>query len=118
MRIMGWNIRGFGRRGRRTQLRDYLRKESIDVICLQETIKQSFTDQELKSIEPGETFHWSWVSASGHSGGLLLGFRDSVFEVGSIDQCKFFISVVVLHRSSKVIFEFIGVYGPADHSRA
>jgi hypothetical protein len=24
----------------------------------------------------------------------------------------------VLHRSSKVIFEFIGVYGPADHSRA
>jgi exonuclease III len=118
MRIMGWNMRGFGWRGRRTQLRDYLRKENIDVICLQETIKQSFTDQELKSIEPGETFHWSWVSASGHSGGLLLGFRDSVFEVGSIDQGKFFISAVVLHRSSKVIFEFIGVYGPADHSRA
>jgi hypothetical protein len=58
------------------------------------------------------------VSASGHSGGLLLGFRDSVFEVGSIDQGKFFISAVVLQRSSKVIFEYIGVYGPADHSRA
>jgi hypothetical protein len=51
-----------------------MRKENIDVICLQETIKQSFTDQELKSIEPGETFHWSWVPASG---GLLLGFRDT-----------------------------------------
>jgi hypothetical protein len=34
-----------------------MRRESIDVICLQETIKQSFTDQELKSTEPGETFH-------------------------------------------------------------
>jgi endonuclease/exonuclease/phosphatase (EEP) superfamily protein YafD len=41
-----------------------------------------------------------------------------MFEVGSIDQGKFFISTVVLHRSSKVIFEYIGVYGPADHSRA
>jgi exonuclease III len=52
-------MRGFGQRGRKTQLKDYLRKESIDVICLQETIKQSFTDQELKSIVLGETFHWS-----------------------------------------------------------
>jgi hypothetical protein len=25
---------------------------------------------------------------------------------------------VVLHRASKVIFEFVGVYGPADHARA
>jgi exonuclease III len=57
MRVMGWNIRGFGRRGRRSQLKDYMRKENIDVICLQETIKQSFTNQELKSIEPGEPFH-------------------------------------------------------------
>jgi exonuclease III len=118
MRVMGWNIRGFGRRGRRTQLKDYMRKENIDVICLPKTIKQSFTDQELKSIEPGEPFHWSWVPASGHSGGLLLGFRDSMFEVGSIDQGQFFISAVVLHRASKVIFEYVGVYGPADHARA
>jgi hypothetical protein len=95
-----------------------MRKENIAVICLQETIKQAFTDQELKSIEPGETSHWSWVSASRHSGGLLLGFRDSMFEVGSIDQGQFFISAVVLHRTSKFIFEYIGVYGPADHARA
>jgi hypothetical protein len=84
---------------------------------MQETIKASFTDQELKSLEPGEAFHWSWVAASGYSGGLLLGFKDSMFEVGSIDQGQFFISAVVLHRSSKFFFEFIGVYGPAKHAR-
>jgi exonuclease III len=95
-----------------------MRKKNIDVIFLQETIKQSFTNQELRSIEPGETFHWSWVSASGHSGGLLLGFRDSMFEVGLIEQGQFFNSAVVLHRASKVIFEYVGVYGPAEHSRA
>jgi hypothetical protein len=41
-----------------------------------------------------------------------------MFEVGSIDQGQFFISAVVLHRASKVIFEYVGVYGPTDHSRA
>jgi hypothetical protein len=46
-----------------------------------------------------------------------LGFKDSVFEVGSTDQGQFFINAVVLHRSSKFNFEFIGVYGPADHVR-
>jgi hypothetical protein len=33
---MGWNIGGFGRHGRRTQFKDYMRKENIDVIFLQD----------------------------------------------------------------------------------
>jgi hypothetical protein len=41
-----------------------------------------------------------------------------MFEVGSIDQGQFSISALVLHWASKVIFEYIGVYGPADHARA
>jgi exonuclease III len=115
---MNWNFRGFGRR---TQLKDYLRKEKIDIICLQETIKTEFTDQELRSIEPGETFHWNWVPAVGHSGGLLLGvkdFKDSLFEVGSINSGQFFISALVYHREAKFKFEIIGMYGHADHARS
>jgi exonuclease III len=52
MRMLGWNIRGFGRCGCCSQLKDYIRKEKIDVVCLQEMIKASFTDQELKSLDP------------------------------------------------------------------
>jgi hypothetical protein len=59
----------------------------------------------------------SWVSASGHSGGMLLGIKDSMFEVGVIDQGKFFISALVYHRVEKFKFEFIGIYSLADHSR-
>jgi exonuclease III len=50
MRAMFWNIRGFGVRGRRTMLKDYLRKHRIDIVCLQETIKQDFMDHELRSL--------------------------------------------------------------------
>jgi hypothetical protein len=53
----------------------------------------------------------------GHSGRLLLGVKDSIFEVGSIDSGQFFISALVYHREAKFKFEIIGVYGPADHAR-
>jgi exonuclease III len=37
-----WNIRGFGIEGRRRQLKEYLRQENVDIVGLQETIKQNF----------------------------------------------------------------------------
>lgn len=85
---------------------------------LQETIKQDFALQELESLEFGDKFFWSWLPAVGHSGGMLLAFRDSMFEVRSMEKGNFFLSASVVHRVSSFIFQFIGVYGPADHSRS
>jgi exonuclease III len=79
-----WNIRGFGRRGHRTLLKDYLQLHKIDIAVLQETIKQDFTDAELRSLEIGDKFVWCWLPANGHSEGLLIGCRDSMFEVGAV----------------------------------
>jgi exonuclease III len=113
MRIVGWNIHGFGRK---TQIKELARKEAVDVLFLQETIRQDFTDQELRSLVNGEVFHWQWRSAVGHSGGMLLGLRDDMFEVGGVDQGRFFLSATVMHRNARFKFELIGVYGPADHA--
>lgn len=104
MRAHIWNIRGFGRRGRRRQLSDFLQRNKIDVIFLQETIKQDFALQELESLEFGDKFFWSWLPTVGHSGGMLLGFRDSMFEVGSMEKGNFFLSASVVHRVSSFIF--------------
>jgi exonuclease III len=42
-----WNIRGFGVEGRRRQLKEYLRQENVDIVGLQETIKQNFLLEDL-----------------------------------------------------------------------
>lgn len=99
-------------------LKDYLWTFSIDDVCLQETIKQDFTDLELRSLECGDKFFWSWLPASSHSGGLLIGVRDNLFEVGNVDSGQFFISLSVIHRPSTRTFELIDIYGPADHSKS
>ncbi|XP_071683729.1 uncharacterized protein [Lolium perenne] len=81
-------------------------------------MRQDFTDQELRNLVEGEQFVWHWTPANGRSGGMLMGIRDSLFEVGALAQGEFFLSAKLYHRPTKFKCEFIGVYGPADHSRS
>jgi exonuclease III len=100
MRCLFWNIRGFGWRGHRTILKEYLSLHKIDMVFLQETVKQEFTDTGLRSLEVGEKFFWWWLPANGHSGGMLTRVRDSIFEVGRMDKGQHFLSLSVLHQTS------------------
>jgi endonuclease/exonuclease/phosphatase family metal-dependent hydrolase len=95
-----------------------LRKYKVDIIFLQETIRQEFTLQELEGFEFGDKFFWTWLPTVGQSGGMLLGLRDSTFEVVSTDQGVFFLSATIFHKSTRLIFDFIGVYGRAYHGRS
>jgi hypothetical protein len=118
MKVFISNIRGFGRRGRRNQLKYFCRINKVDIIFLQETIQQDFSLAELDSLEVGDKFLWAWLPANGHSGGLLVGFRDSVFEIGSTFKGSFLVATQVCVKASRFLFEFVGVYGLADHSHS
>jgi hypothetical protein len=100
MKSLLYNIRGFGQQGRRTQLKDFMREHRFDVMGLQETIKQDFSTAELRSLECGHPFIWNWVPAEGHSGGLLLGFREESFEVGEWSKGTFLISAVLFSAAT------------------
>ena len=117
MHCLFLNIRGFGVPGRQTLIKELLRTKRIDVVCLQETIKREFSDPELRGMEVGEKFFWSWLPACGYSGGMLMGVRDNMFEVGSLDMGSNFISLEVLHRPTNLKYWLINVYSPADHSK-
>jgi hypothetical protein len=69
-------------------------------------------------LEIGDNFFWTWLPASGHSGGLLVGFRDSCFDVGVVHKGEFLISTKLVLKASRFFFEFVGVYGPTNHSRS
>jgi hypothetical protein len=79
-------------------------------------IKQDFTHQELRGLEVGRRFFWSWLPANGHSGGVLIGFRDSVFEVDTMEIGSIFVSASVLQKAKRMKLEIMGIYGPADHT--
>lgn len=56
IRVLFWNIRGFGAAARRRQLKDHIASEKIDIVGLQETIKQEFSDSKLCDIVGGLPF--------------------------------------------------------------
>lgn len=118
MKVIMWNIRGMGRLPRLRQLKEMIARESPDILGLQETIKQNFSEHELESLAPGRGYKWGWIEALGHSGGILLGVKDGILEVEDWDSLKFFMRVTVKHRIDNIRWECLSVYGPAQHEKA
>ncbi|KAE8821478.1 hypothetical protein D1007_00251 [Hordeum vulgare] len=117
MKVLCWNIRGFGRPGRRRQLIDFLRQKAIDIVGLQETIRQDFRILELPRLSRHQ-FAWQWLPASGNSGGILLGVREDAFRVDDMDRGEFFVNMSILDRRTHLSWEVIIIYGSADHARS
>jgi hypothetical protein len=65
----------------------------------------------------GQDFIWDWVPAVGHSGGILLGVRMDVVEVGAFDQGEFFACALFKNKSDGFKWEVVVVYGPTQHTR-
>src|SRR4051812_14565899 len=109
MKILFWNICGFGTRGRRNQLRDLLSVEHIDILCLQETKRETFSLSEFNAIWGGD-FSWHWGATAGFAGGILIGVRNDLFDVTIVVVNEFFISLRLACCGSSVIWELISVY--------
>ena len=75
MRIFIWNVRGLGKPARRGQLRDYILKERIDIVGLQETIKIDFSRKDLAELAGDQNFIWNWLPVKENLGGFSLGSR-------------------------------------------
>jgi hypothetical protein len=118
MRARIWNIRGYRAPGRRTQIKDFISREHLDFVGLQETIKDAFTPSELLAIDPLGKFAWQHTPALGRSGGMLLGVNEDTFEVLAWKEGRFFIQADVVQLDSSRRWSFVCVYGPADHRRS
>ncbi|KAI5022185.1 hypothetical protein ZWY2020_058915 [Hordeum vulgare] len=113
-------MRDFGQDGRRRQLIDYIRDEHIDIVAVEETVRMYFSLQELENLS-SHLFAWYWLPFSGtagNSGGILLGVKDSTFDIGSMDRGESYVSMEIYEHALNFKWEIVVVYGPTDHSRS
>jgi exonuclease III len=118
MKFLSWNIRGMGQLGRINQLREFLTQEKVDIIGIQETIKQEFSVRELNWISSNCCFQWNWIPARGHSGGILLGVKEDSLEVENWENFNFAIKATVRNKFSNYRWVVLCVYGPAQHHQS
>ena len=115
MRVLSWNVRGLGKKARKRQVRDYIIKERIEIVGLQETMKQDFSDHDLHELAGGINFSWLWLPAKGKSGSILLGVNIDHLEVEDHEIRFFSIRATIRDRRSNFRWNFVTVYGPAHH---
>lgn len=86
-------------------------KHQVDVICLQETIKQKFTNRELTSLARGQDMFWEWISPEGRSGGLLIGADKDGVEIIDYKKGRFTQCLSVKSKEDGFSWGIINVYG-------
>ena len=97
MKALFLNIRGFGARGHQDQISDLVCGDNIDIVGLVETLKESFSPNELSAIAGMDIFDSHFLPPSGHSGGILIGSRWDMFDFVAFDHGDFWASTVVHH---------------------
>jgi exonuclease III len=118
MRAGFYNIRDYGRPARRTQIKEFITRQHLDFVALQETMKSSFSPADLRVIDPLSKFAWHHSLVMGHSGGMLLGVNEDSFDVLGWGSGAFFLRVDVRQLDTSKEWSLFVVYGPANHRRS
>ena len=113
--ILSWNARGLGLPHKRRTLRDYLLFHKIDIVGIQETKKDSFSSRILRNLSP-HINSWLYKSSIGSSGGILLGYNDTKFDLIASWINDFSITVHLKNKSESFEWLLTIVYGPVTSS--
>lgn len=96
MKLLFWNRA----KGRQTQLAELISMHRVEVFCLQEIIKSSFSQRELAPLGGNHCYSWAIKPAVGHSGGMLIAAREDLFDHIASDVGEFFTNMVVKDKNS------------------
>ena len=81
MNILSYNIRGLGRGIKWASIRRLVGKHKIDLLCLQETKRDSLDKALCQTLWGQSDFEWEWVPAVNTAGGLLCIWNNNNFQV-------------------------------------
>ena len=72
LKLMSWNVRGANDVNKRRIIKSVVRKQKVDLMCIQGTKIQLMTDGVVKSLGVGRFLEWRTIEAAGAAGGVLV----------------------------------------------
>lgn len=81
MNIISYNIRGLGRGVKWAAIRRLIRKENVDMICLQETKKEVIDKAMCQSLWGDAAVCWEMQPAINTAGGILCSWSEKTFKL-------------------------------------
>ena len=78
LKLISWNVRGANNSDKRNIIRNFIRSQRVDLVCLQETKIQEMSAADARSLWLGRLVEWKVVVAEGNAGGILVfGIKES-----------------------------------------
>ena len=72
IRLLSWNVRGVNDSSKRKVIKALIRKQKVDLFCIQETKIQSMNEGMVRSLGAGRFLDWGALEAQGTAGGILI----------------------------------------------
>ena len=72
LRMLTWNVRGANNCDKRKVIKALIRKNRVDLVCLQETKIQEMSTGIVWSLGVGRFLEWGAVDSRGAAGGIVV----------------------------------------------
>lgn len=110
--ILTWNVRGINSSWKWNPVKNKICQAACDIVCLQETKKDSFDSAFIRKICPASFDSFEILPSVGASGGILIAWKGSLF-IGQQTFCNdFAVSVRFTTRADNTSWTLTCVYGP------
>ena len=111
LRILSWNVRGSNDKGKRKLIKDVIKSQKVDLVCLQETKIQEMSNGLVKSLGVGRCLEWGALNSRGAARDLVF-WDNRVMQLMEMEVGKFTISCRFKNCEDGFCWCFSGVYGP------
>ena len=92
LKLMSWNVRGANDSNKKKLIKSFVRKQKVDLLCIQETKIQLMSKGVVKSLGAGRFLDWRALEASGSAGGVLICSDKRSIEILYWEEGQFSIS--------------------------
>ena len=115
LRILSWNVRGINDRDKRKLIKNVIKTQKVDLVCLQETKIQEMTSGIMRSLRIGRCLEWGAGNSRGAVGrkeGVVVFWDNMVLQMAEMEVGKYLVACRFKNCEDGFCWIFTGVYGP------
>ena len=117
LKLFSWNVRGANNSNKRNVIRNFIRSQRVDLVCLQETKLQEMSLVDARSFGVGRLAEWRVVEAEGTAGGILVFLDTRKLELVEAEIGHFFVTCMFKNVEDDFLWAFTGVYSPVKRCK-
>ena len=92
IRLLSWNVRGVNNCDKRKVIKTLIKKNRVDLVCLQDTKIQEMSRGLVRSLGVGRFLEWGVVDSRGATDGIVVFWDNRVLELVDLEKGVFSIS--------------------------